>query len=74
MVLNMCESIGARVPVDLSVLVALRIVAYAVAGGERACQNFEIGYAIGPLAMPSNSQCFDTDTIYKIFIFEVYRS
>lgn len=46
MVLNMCESIGARVPVDLSVLVALRIVAYAVAGGERACQNFEIGYAI----------------------------
>jgi hypothetical protein len=31
-VLNICESIGARVPVDLSILVTWRIAAFAVAG------------------------------------------
>jgi hypothetical protein len=42
-VLNICKRIGVRVPVDLSMLVTWRIVAFAVAGEARACQNFEIG-------------------------------
>ena len=43
MVLNICERIGVRVTVDLSILVTWRIVAFAVAGEARAGQNFEIG-------------------------------
>ena len=39
----MCERIAVRVPVDFSILVTWRIVAFAVAGEARACQNFEIG-------------------------------
>ena len=42
MVLNISERIGVRVPVDLSILVTWRIVAFAVAGETRACQKFEI--------------------------------
>jgi uncharacterized membrane protein len=42
-VLNICERIGVRVPVDLSILVTWMIVAFAVVGRARACQNFEIG-------------------------------
>ena len=41
--LNICERIGVRVPVDLSILVTWRNVAFVVAGEARACQNFEIG-------------------------------
>ena len=53
MVLNICERIGARVPVDLSILVTWRIVAFAVAGEARACQNFEIGGVPFHLALSS---------------------
>ena len=42
MVLNICGRIEVHVPVDLSILVTWRIVAFAVAGEARACQNFEI--------------------------------
>jgi hypothetical protein len=42
-VLNICERIGVHVPVDLSILVTWRIVAVAVVGEARACQNCEIG-------------------------------
>ena len=41
--LIICERIGVHVPVDLSILVTWRIVAFAVVGEARACQNFEIG-------------------------------
>ena len=41
--LNICERIGVHVPVDLSILVTWRIVAVAVVGEARACQNCEIG-------------------------------
>ena len=41
--LNICERIGVRVPVDLSILITWRIVAFDVAGEVRAFQNFEIG-------------------------------
>ena len=41
MVLNICERIGVRVPVDLSILVTWRIVAFAVAGETRACQTLK---------------------------------
>ena len=40
MVLNICERI---VPVDISILVTWRIVAFVVAGEARTYQNFEIG-------------------------------
>ena len=43
MVLNICERIGVHVPVDISILVTWRIIAFAVVGEARACQNFEIG-------------------------------
>jgi len=35
--LNICERIGIRVPVDLSILVTWRNVAFVVAGEARAC-------------------------------------
>ena len=53
MVLNICERIGVRVPVDLSILVTWRIVAFAVAGEARDCQNFEIGGVPFHLALSS---------------------
>jgi uncharacterized membrane protein len=52
-VLNICESIGARVPVDLSILVTWGIVAFAVAGEARVCKNFEIGGLPFHLALSS---------------------
>jgi uncharacterized membrane protein len=52
-VLNICERIGVRVTVDLSILVTWRIVAFAVAGEARACQNFEIGCLPFHLALSS---------------------
>jgi hypothetical protein len=42
-------------PVDLSILVAWRIVAFAVVGGPLACQNFEISSLFVHLALP----CFN---------------
>ena len=53
MVLNICERIGVRVRVDLSILVTWRIVAFAVAGLSQACQNFEIGDLPFRLALSS---------------------
>ena len=53
MVLNICERIGVRIPVDLSILVAWRIVVVVVAGEARACQNFEIGGLPFHLALSS---------------------
>jgi hypothetical protein len=50
-----CDRIGIRVPVDLSILVAWRIVAFAVVGGPLACQNFEISSLFVHLALP----CFN---------------
>jgi hypothetical protein len=38
-VLNICE----RVPVDVSILVTWRVVAFTVASEARVCQNLEIG-------------------------------
>jgi hypothetical protein len=56
-VLNICKRIGVRVPVDLSMLVTWRIVAFAVAGEARACQNFEIGGLPFHLANPNHKDC-----------------
>jgi hypothetical protein len=50
-----CDRIGIRVPVDLSILVAWRIVAFAVVDRARACQNFEISSLFVHLALP----CFN---------------
>jgi hypothetical protein len=52
-VLNICEHIEVRVPVDLSILATWRIVAIAVAGEARARQNFEIGGLPFHLALSS---------------------
>ena len=41
--LNICERIGVRVPVDVSILVTWRVVAFTVASEARVCQNLEIG-------------------------------
>ena len=43
MVLNVCERIGDRLPIDLSILVTWRIVYFVVASEALACHNFEIG-------------------------------
>ena len=51
--LNICKRIGVRVPVDLSMLVTWRIVAFGVAGEARAYQNFEIGGLPFHLALSS---------------------
>ena len=53
MVLNICGRIEVHVPVDLSILVTWRIVAFAVAGETRACQKFEIGGMSFHLALSS---------------------
>ena len=42
MVLNICDRIGVRVHVDLSILITWRIVTFVVVGGAWACQNFEM--------------------------------
>ena len=42
-VLNICERIEIRVPVDLSISVTLGFVAFDVAGIAQDSQNFEIG-------------------------------
>jgi hypothetical protein len=52
-VLNICERIGVRVPVDLSIFITWRIVAFTVAGEARACQNLEIGDLPFHLALSS---------------------
>ena len=41
MVLNICEGNGVRVPVDLSILITWRIVAFAVAGEKWDCQTLK---------------------------------
>ena len=50
---NIYEHIGVCVPVDLSILVTWKIVAFVVAGKARACQNFEIGGLRFHLALSS---------------------
>jgi hypothetical protein len=54
-VLNICDRIGVRVPVDLSILVTWRIVTFVVVGGARACQNFEMS---GLLVQPAYTKTF----------------
>lgn len=41
--LNICERIGIRVPVDLSILATLGVVAVDIAGIAQDSQHFEIG-------------------------------
>ena len=60
MVLNICNRISVRVPVDLSILVTWRVVAFAVAGGARAFQNFEIGGLFVHLALSCFREYFHT--------------
>jgi hypothetical protein len=55
-----CDRIGIRVPVDLSILVAWRIVAFAVVGGPLACQNFEISSLFVHLPYPVSTKYFHT--------------
>jgi hypothetical protein len=42
-VLNVCERIGDRLPIDFSIFVAWRIVDFVVSGEALAWHNFEIG-------------------------------
>ena len=62
--LNICERIGVRVPVDLSILVTWRNVAVVIAGEARACQNFEIGGLPFLLAL----SCFRNFHAVAVFI------
>ena len=51
MVLNICDHIGVRVSVDLSIVVTWMIVAFAVTGRAWAYKNFEIGGLFVHLAL-----------------------
>ena len=64
MVLNICERIGVRVPVDLSILVTWRIVTFVVVGGARACQNFEMS---GLLVQPAYTKTFTLWPYYSTY-------
>jgi uncharacterized membrane protein len=62
-VLNICDCIVVRVPVDLSILVTWMIVAFAVVGRARACQNFEIGGMFVHLALSCFHKNFNTAAV-----------
>ena len=71
--LNICERIWVRVPVDLSILVTWMIVAFAVAGEARACQNFDIGGLPFHLAL-SSLHNFHIVAVFSIYYSCVYNA
>jgi hypothetical protein len=63
-VLNICERIGVRFPVDLSILVKSRIVACIVAGETRACHNLEIDCMPFPSCLILSPRKFHTVAVF----------
>ena len=69
MVLNICERIGVRFPVDLSILVKSWIVACIAAGETRACHNLEIDCMPFPSCLILSPRKFHTvDRIFPSIV------